>query len=110
MGRDVSINTCYTSLVPFEYNILQVQPGSFSDPLRCTLSTLDLRELPPYEALSYTWGENVGHKIDCDGRSVFIRENLCSALRRLRQQRTARLLWVDAVCNRISWNAINRYV
>ena len=75
-----------------------MQPGSFSDPLRCTLSAHDLPEPPPYEALSYTWGENVGHYIDCDGRSLFIRENLYSALRRLRQERTARLLWVDAVC------------
>lgn len=57
-----------------------------------------LSEVPAYEALSYTWGEKTGHSIDCDGQSLFIRENICSALRRLRRAGTVRNLWIDALC------------
>ena len=51
--RDISINICYTSPLPFVYRalvgsdafrVLQVQPGPFSDPLRCTLSAHGLRD------------------------------------------------------------------
>ena len=95
------------SLPPLEYStlegpdgfrVLRLQPGSFSDPIRCILSVHCLRVVPDYEALSYTWGDNIGHDIECNDKSLFITENLCSALRRLRRETTVRLLWIDAVC------------
>ena len=95
------------SSIPFEYTalkgpdsfrVLEVQPAAFSDTLKCTMSVHSLSNVPAYEALSYAWGEKKGHSIDCDGKSLPIRENMCSALRRLRQPNTVRILWIDALC------------
>lgn len=75
-----------------------MQPATFSDPLKCTMSVHSLNEFSVYEALSYTWGEKKGHPIDCNGKSLFVRENICSALHRLRHTNTVRFLWIDALC------------
>lgn len=54
---------------------------------------------PPYEALSYTWGdEESACWILLDGLPFHIRPNLRHALRRLRQPRHTRVIWVDAIC------------
>ena len=62
------------------------------------MSVHSLSDVPAYEALSYTWSEETGHSIDCDGKSLSIQENVCSALRRLRQTNTVRNIWIDALC------------
>ncbi|KAK8029952.1 hypothetical protein PG993_011243 [Apiospora rasikravindrae] len=53
-----------------------------------------------YEALSYTWGDQVPTRdVICNGMALKITQNVDQALRRLRgnecQQRT---LWIDALC------------
>lgn len=68
----------------------------------------DVQNVPPYEALSYTWGSlpTSPHTLsiaisDCDIATLDITPNLDLALRRLREDIPAnksRLLWIDAVC------------
>lgn len=54
---------------------------------------------PPYEALSYTWGdEESACWISLVGLPCHIRPNLLDALWRLRQPRSTRIIWIDALC------------
>ncbi|KAL8744361.1 MAG: hypothetical protein Q9190_003394 [Brigantiaea leucoxantha] len=65
-----------------------------------------LWHIPPYEALSYTWGtsDNEEHVYVTDPSDSIqtpswlrIRANLASALRHLRHPNRQRMLWVDAI-------------
>ncbi|KAM0351775.1 hypothetical protein ACHAPU_002287 [Fusarium lateritium] len=56
-----------------------------------------------YEALSYTWATDDGDSslsssIDCEGGTIKVSKNCEKALRKLRRQDTARVLWIDAIC------------
>ncbi|KAK8085946.1 hypothetical protein PG994_000920 [Apiospora phragmitis] len=80
--------------------LLTIQPAeSNSDPLVCTISPAEFRERPAYEALSYTWGSNLGsHAITLNGSPFFMDQNLFEALRYLRSQRQKKALSADAIC------------
>ncbi|KAI0509646.1 heterokaryon incompatibility protein-domain-containing protein [Xylaria bambusicola] len=72
---------------------------TFTDPIDVSLSTVNLMSLPTYEALSYCWGNASDQGlIWCNGKPFPVTRNLESALRRLRQSRGNRLLWIDAIC------------
>ena len=74
-------------------------PGHKSDPILCSLEVVNIENAPPYEALSYVWGQDSAtQSIWCDGGHVHIKANLESALRSLRLPHQARRLWVDAMC------------
>lgn len=71
-------------------------------------------EIPPYKALSYTWGTPYGpeelRKLDlstqscqtrsviCDWRVLPVTENLYDALVELRSREETAFLWIDAIC------------
>ncbi|KAF3810235.1 Heterokaryon incompatibility protein 6 [Colletotrichum gloeosporioides] len=95
----------YEPLSARRIRLLSLLPGSYHDPLRCELRTVDLQFKPEYEAVSYTWaGENgdasrskrlyVGKRYDI----LAITNNCANALRRLRYVHHSRDLWLDAVC------------
>jgi hypothetical protein len=44
------------NLARHETRLLTLQPGTFADHIRCSLTRVSLDECPEYEALSYTWG------------------------------------------------------
>ena len=53
----------------------------------------------PYDALSYTWGDNKKTAtIQINGMKARVTENLFLALERLRLADGDRILWIDAVC------------
>jgi hypothetical protein len=92
----------------FEYNhlqfncfrLLELIPGhSPCADIHCRLRDYHLDSAPPYEALSYTWGDEESVcRILLDGLPFHIRPNLRDALRRLRQRRDTRVIWIDAIC------------
>lgn len=52
-----------------------------------------------YEALSYVWGKpSSRHLISCNNKEFAIGQNLETALRRLRSNSVARVVWIDAIC------------
>jgi hypothetical protein len=53
---------------------------------------------PPYEALSYAWGEEVCQVRLLDGTLTSMTTNLYHALRYLQRRHASRLLWIDAIC------------
>jgi hypothetical protein len=62
------------------------------------------RDKHTYEALSYTWDLNYVEEdsesasIRCNSFEVTINENIYTALCRLRQLTSSRILWADALC------------
>ena len=79
--------------------IMLLRAGMGVEPLSCSLTIINVESCPPFEALSYVWGQaRAVHPVLCDGAVVSISQNLDDALRSLRLPTQARRLWVDAVC------------
>ncbi|KAK0648369.1 heterokaryon incompatibility protein-domain-containing protein, partial [Cercophora newfieldiana] len=83
--------------------LLFIEPGAFAEPLKVRLEVFpDLETCPPFNALSYTWGDpKLVETISCNGTDVSIGKNLADALRRFRAstpnyQHDA--IWADALC------------
>ena len=88
--------------------LLELLPGKGH--IRCNIHHADLLNLPilenvdpgqqvTYEALSYTWNNNVFEQfIWCNGHVLAVTQNLYDALQRLRNETSSRILWIDAVC------------
>lgn len=91
----------YTSLQsPHHIRVLDLEPGTGSDPIACRLSTVSLLDNPVYEALSYTWGDPNEPRgfIVCNGDSIPVANNLKAAFQRLRLPNEIRSIWADAIC------------
>lgn len=66
--------------------LLRISPGELCDPISVSLSYASLDNAPPYEALSYVWGDaSITEPITCNGIAMNITTNLAHALRRIRQ-------------------------
>jgi hypothetical protein len=79
--------------------LVTLQPGDFNDPIRCTLEVFELASLPPYEAISYVWGDPTPrHRIRCNGRPYLIGNNVNDVIRNVRLKDEIRVFWVDALC------------
>lgn len=88
--------------------LLHLLPGQDSEPVHITLSQVSVSLLPSYEALSYTWGSQLGsnedpHHIHIHGTSssssiLPVTANLYLALQHLRSASSPRVLWIDAIC------------
>jgi hypothetical protein len=111
----------YTPL-PDQHSIRLLQILPSETPEICgTLETFALKELPDYDALSYTWGDprpplfqsiatsyyqpRRRHRILCNGRTLHVTINLYHALQHLRLQHLRRAptdppkyIWIDALC------------
>jgi len=104
--------------------ILTIEPGTFTDPLKCTLATAPFSTKPRYAALSYTWGlpypdlETLAQAIasnispsepSCprspdlttltiNAHPFQIHSNLLLALLHIRSKTHPLHLWIDAIC------------
>ncbi|KAL8670567.1 MAG: hypothetical protein Q9168_004905 [Polycauliona sp. 1 TL-2023] len=89
-----------------QIRICTIHPGSFDDPIRCSLHTVSLDDYPEYETLSYAWGAPVfDHTLLIDGIALNVTKNLHNAMRYLRPNdetvwdpKATGVLWADAVC------------
>ncbi|KAF2250166.1 HET-domain-containing protein [Trematosphaeria pertusa] len=100
----------YASLKPADaIRILILLPAStYSESLQVrlihthglqTLGQYDDLSPPPYEAISYTWGEPIlSHQLECEGQIIEVTASVDNLLRRLRKSTSPRSLWVDSVC------------
>ncbi|CAG8961592.1 hypothetical protein HYFRA_00006126 [Hymenoscyphus fraxineus] len=83
-----------------EIRLLNILPSE--DPtsaIECQILHVRLSQKPLYEALSYTWGdEDESQHLLIRGEKYGLRENLWSAIKQLRLERTTRCLWIDAIC------------
>lgn len=95
----------YLQVRPGEIRILEISPGSGDDQIQCSLrhvtlqGSADGQDVPAYEAISYCWGDPTpSRSIICDGSRVTITESLHQALLHLRDAKSVRTLWADALC------------
>ena len=71
-----------------------------TDTAELELRTYLREEAPEYDAVSYTWGENLTTtSVSCNGLQLLIRKNLFRALPYIHEIRPApqRPLWIDAI-------------
>jgi hypothetical protein len=101
-------------MAAFQYSPLPKRPGVIrllrllpseheEDRICCELFDYDLlrpgRTTPPYEALSYVWGDEKNPQIiSLDGESFSVTRSLHAALLNLRDTGVLRTIWVDAIC------------
>ncbi|KAF7185101.1 Heterokaryon incompatibility protein 6, OR allele [Pseudocercospora fuligena] len=80
--------------------VLELAPSKRRDaPLVCRLFEISLARPPQYEAISYVWGKNnQTSSILCNKRRLPITASCDAALRRFRDVKIPRLLWIDSVC------------
>ncbi|KAK8007791.1 hypothetical protein PG989_001781 [Apiospora arundinis] len=83
-----------------ETRLLTLLPAAdFDAEIQCLLDVVSLDETTDFEALSYVWGDpTIREPISVGGENVLVTTSLIAALRRLRQPKSRRVLWVDAVC------------
>ncbi|KAF1989311.1 galactose oxidase [Aulographum hederae CBS 113979] len=82
------------------YDVGLDQWSAFEDPISCSLLATPLEEAPPYEAISYAWGDpGCGENFLCvEGKGIAVTKNLVDALRHCRNSSQSRVLWTDAAC------------
>ncbi|KAL5323657.1 hypothetical protein ACEPPN_008197 [Leptodophora sp. 'Broadleaf-Isolate-01'] len=79
--------------------LLKILPGSAPSIVECELVVVRLDKAPPYEALSYVWGNpELLDYVVCNGQRKSVTTNLGIALKHLRLRDETRLIWVDALC------------
>ncbi|KAK3493041.1 heterokaryon incompatibility protein-domain-containing protein [Neurospora hispaniola] len=83
-----------------EIRVVTLHPGSFDDPVFCTLDHVVLDgPRDDYIAISYTWGDPTQTKdINLNGHSYPATTNLHLALTYLRNENEPRRLWIDSLC------------
>lgn len=79
--------------------LVSIKKGTQESALHANLLYVSLDDAPPYEALSYVWGDmwNPG-RLTLNEHEKEITSNLQGALLGLSSEMDDRLLWVDAIC------------
>ncbi|KAI1179054.1 heterokaryon incompatibility protein-domain-containing protein [Nemania sp. FL0916] len=94
----------HTSLEPGQIRLMVIIPdieGANTDDINCILLPVRSSALPPYECLSYCWGEpeTDAKTIFCNGLPLRVSTQLLTALWCLRTaMKSPRVLWVDQIC------------
>jgi hypothetical protein len=81
-----------------EFRLFRVEITSYGEAIGW-LECFDLRDAPPYKALSYTWGnETVYHRILVNGASFPIAQNLYQFLELHAARHQNEWIWIDQIC------------
>jgi hypothetical protein len=79
--------------------LIKLTPGSGTQPLLLELSIHELAHSPPFDAISYVWGDETKREdIECNRRPLSVTKSLASALKRVRLPDKPRMVWADAIC------------
>ncbi|KAM3071625.1 hypothetical protein ACMFMG_009498 [Clarireedia jacksonii] len=81
--------------------LLTLFPGDRTQPIKCSLSVVDLigPDMEDYDALSYVWGPpDTSASIVINDQPFSVSYLLYQALVHLRDEKTPRVLWIDALC------------
>jgi hypothetical protein len=82
-----------------EFRLVKLKPSTqLSSPVCCELVETQLDNHPPYEAISYVWGDpKVKAPVHVEDAVLHVTVNLECALRYFRWEHEVRWLWVDAI-------------
>ena len=86
-----------------QIRLLQVLPGEQDSEIACNLQAYSFLDAPPYQAISYIWGDDDNFSSVCvDGKRLTVRYNCWDVLHQARtylgSDGETPLLWLDAVC------------
>ncbi|KIM96237.1 hypothetical protein OIDMADRAFT_148668 [Oidiodendron maius Zn] len=82
-----------------EIRRLQLDRDHAGSSIICSLKTFKLAETPPYQALSYYWGDSkIRRPIKLNGQPFQVTVNLFLCLERLNLRDDYEWLWIDALC------------
>lgn len=86
-----------------QFRLLELHPGEANDRVQCTLKIVTLKTWPwllsRYDTISYCWGNaDIREEISVNGRSDTVPVSCANALRRMRDQLSLKIVWIDAVC------------
>ena len=83
---------------PDSFRVAEILPGRGDQPVSCLLHTTNWNNPPPYEAVSYAWGDaNAKAQVLCNGKIIEVTQSLYRALLQLRYQDRSRFLYADAL-------------
>ncbi|KAI1746695.1 heterokaryon incompatibility protein-domain-containing protein [Xylaria castorea] len=90
----------YAAIVtPRTIRLMQLHPGSETDPIHLSLVNTALDSVPDFESISYCWGsEQDKRQVTCDDASLSITNSLFTGLAYFRYTDRPRTLWADAIC------------
>lgn len=100
----------YRPLGPFQIRVLHIEAGEFDEPLKTSLSTVDLlleggvvdpmtRNHCTYEAVSHSWGDHrISGILHCNNKIIALRESQYAMLKHLRSKSERRCVWLDTIC------------
>ena len=78
--------------------LVHILKGPKDSPLNIQFTAVELVEGLLFEALSYVWGVKRHYRVNCEGASLVVRQNLYNALQALRSIYETRVFWIDALC------------
>jgi hypothetical protein len=80
------------------FRYIELLPGQGKSVVKYRLHFATFENPPPYEAISYAWGDpNLRRMSVCDGSILRITHNLYDCLQTLRYSERSRYLWADAI-------------
>lgn len=93
----------YESLSSSDHiRVATIHPGRFDDDIVIDLDHVTLKSAPKYETVSYKWERSHGLRPVYVGHdktsTIFVRENLATALAYLRYPHKPRVMWIDVLC------------
>lgn len=82
-----------------QVRLLSILPGQGDEEVKSFCSIANLDDFPPYNALSYRWGDTQDKTdVIVDGVRLKVTINLAAALRRIRLAHEPLIIWADAIC------------
>lgn len=79
--------------------LLKVLEAESGVPIRCELTSWSIEAVPPYYAISYTWGDELHtSRIIVNDRRATVRYNCEYVLRQAHAASRGQYFWIDALC------------
>lgn len=83
----------------FSIRLVVLSVGRKTEEITCSIIHRKLNERPPFEAVSYCWGDTASKShIICDGKELLVPSTLIPFLQRTRAKGSERTLWIDSIC------------
>ena len=79
--------------------LLEIFEGPLNQHVICEVSTWPVDDVPPYYAISYTWGDPTSTtNITLNGKPMTVRRNCEYVLQQAFALKASKYFWVDAIC------------
>jgi hypothetical protein len=97
--KPTELKSIYQPLKDGEIRVLVLLPSQDESSVCCTLRHVLMDAELEYETISYAWGDPTNTtRVELEGRSFTVTQNLYLALKNLRHEDKERVIWADAIC------------